>query len=94
MGETQLRMFFGDRPATQAELEHIEEIVVEQEIDAIWEARIRLALCLDENGRWRNRQDEFAAPSAGASATTVTRRSRPRSRRRRSWSSAASTRVP
>jgi hypothetical protein len=31
-------------------------------MDAIWEARIRLALCLDENGRWRNRQDEFAAP--------------------------------
>ncbi len=56
------RMYFGDRPATQDELDRIEEIVVEQEMDMAWEARVRLFLCLDENGNWRHQADEFAQP--------------------------------
>jgi len=62
MPAVSFRMYFGDRAATESELERIEEITVEQEIDMAWEARIRLFLCLDENGRWQHRQDEFAAP--------------------------------
>lgn len=62
MSDVSLRMYFGDRAATQSELDRIEEITVEQEMDMAWEARVRLLLCLDANGRWRHRQDEFAEP--------------------------------
>lgn len=62
MSNVSLRMYFGDRAATQSELDRIEEITVEQEMDMAWEARVRLLLCLDANGRWRHRQDEFAEP--------------------------------
>jgi hypothetical protein len=56
------RVYFGDRPATVEELARIEEIVVEQEMDMAWEARIRFYLCTDENGRWRHGAEEFAQP--------------------------------
>jgi hypothetical protein len=56
------RVYFGDRPATEDELGRIEEIVVEQEMDMAWEARMRLYLCTDDNGRWQHGADEFAQP--------------------------------
>lgn len=61
MAESGFRLWFGARPASEAELGHVEEIVVEQEMDAAWEARVKLALCLDEQGRWRRGPDEFNA---------------------------------
>jgi len=60
MGEQRFRMWFGDRGATEEELERIEEIEVTQEMDAIWEARVRLGMCLDERGNWQHRADAFA----------------------------------
>jgi hypothetical protein len=62
MSDFGFRMYFGGRPATAEELERVEEIVVEQEMDMAWEARIRLYLCLDENGTWRSSPQEFAQP--------------------------------
>jgi hypothetical protein len=53
------RMFFGDRPATEDELAHVEEITVEQEMDMAWQATVRLFLCLDERGTWAHAQDDF-----------------------------------
>jgi hypothetical protein len=52
MGEPRFRVWFGERAASEDELARIEEIEVTQEMDAFWEARLRMALCLDENGRW------------------------------------------
>lgn len=52
MGDTRFRIWFGDRPASEEELARIEEIEVTQEMDAFWEARLRVALCLDANGGW------------------------------------------
>jgi hypothetical protein len=62
MGEQRFRIWFGDRGATEEELERIEEIEVTQEMDAIWEARMRIGMCLDERGSWRHRSDQLAAP--------------------------------
>ena len=56
------RVYFGDRPATEEELGRIEEIVVEQEMDMAWEARLRFYLCTDENGRLCHGAEEFAQP--------------------------------
>jgi hypothetical protein len=58
------RVRFGDRPATQEELDRVEEIEVEQEADMAWEARIKLFLCVGEDGRWRHGAHEFTEPFA------------------------------
>jgi hypothetical protein len=55
-------MYFGERPANVEELERIESIIVEQEMEMAWEARIKMALCLDDQGRWQNQPADFARP--------------------------------
>ena len=52
MTTPRFRIWFGDRGASTEELERVEEIEVIQEMDAFWEARVRIALCLDERGAW------------------------------------------
>ena len=47
------RVYFDGQAASSAELRAIESIVVDQEIDAAWEARLRIAICADERGNWR-----------------------------------------
>jgi hypothetical protein len=60
MGDTRFRVWFGDRPASEEELARIEEIEVTQEMDAFWEARMRMALSLDEKGTWLHWPGETA----------------------------------
>lgn len=60
--EQKFLMFFGERPATEKELAQVEEIDVEQEMDAAWQATIKMFLCLDEGGNWAHVQDDFLQP--------------------------------
>jgi len=46
------RMYFGNQAARPEQLERVEEITVTQEMGRAWEARIRMALVLDEQGSW------------------------------------------
>lgn len=62
MSNVSYKIFFGDHAATRSELEHIEEITVEQDMDKAWEARIRMFLCLDEKGHWKHDSNSFAEP--------------------------------
>ena len=62
MPDASFRLYFGDRAATEQELGRVEEISVEQEMDMAWQAQLKLGLCLDERGRWREQPDEFAEP--------------------------------
>jgi hypothetical protein len=62
MADTGYRLWLGATPATEAELARVEEIVVEQEMDVSWEARVRLSLCLDEQGRWKHGNEAFSQP--------------------------------
>lgn len=61
---TEFKVFYGGTPATRAQLDAIEEIVVEQEIGRVWEARITIPICLAEDGSWQGENDaaytEFA----------------------------------
>jgi hypothetical protein len=57
--EARFKMYFGSRPATVDELSHVEEIIVEQEMDMAWHASIKLFLCLDDSGNWAHVQDDF-----------------------------------
>jgi len=62
MGDVRFRLWFGDRVASADQLSRVEEIEVTQEMDAFWEAHIRMSMCLDQNGAWQHRPDEAAAP--------------------------------
>ena len=62
MGETRFRVWFGSREASEDELARIEEIEVTQEMDKFWEARLRMTMCLDAQGRWQHRPDVVAGP--------------------------------
>lgn len=62
MPEQRFRVWFGDRAATEDELRRIEDIEVIQEMDAFWEAQLRIALCLDANGAWMHWPGETSAP--------------------------------
>jgi hypothetical protein len=62
MPEIRFRVIFAGTPATADDLLHIDEIAVEQTEDSAWEARITMALCLDENGQWARQNDLRLAP--------------------------------
>lgn len=55
------RLWFDSREATLEELARFEEIEVTQEVDKFWEARCKMAMCLDAQGRWQHRPDQAAA---------------------------------
>lgn len=62
MGDTRFRVWFGDRAASEDELARFEQIEVTQEMDAIWQAELRMAMCLDENGAWLHWPGDSATP--------------------------------
>lgn len=62
MAGQRFRVWFGDRAASEEELERIEEIRVTQEMDAFWEGHVRMALCLDANGTWLHWPGATTAP--------------------------------
>jgi hypothetical protein len=62
MGGQRWRVWFGERAATLDELNGIEEIEVIQEMDAFWEARLRMVLCLDPRGTWLHWPGDSSKP--------------------------------
>lgn len=62
MGTLRWRVWFGDRAASEDELRRIEEVEVTQEMDAFWEARLRMVLCLDARGTWLHWPGDTAQP--------------------------------
>lgn len=62
MGEQRFRVWFGDQAASEDELARIEEIEVTQEMDAFWEAELRMSLCLDAHGKWLDWPGDLATP--------------------------------
>lgn len=62
MGEQRFRVFLGERAATEDELRRIEEIEVTQEMDALWEAQLKMVLSLDPRGAWLHWPGDTAQP--------------------------------
>lgn len=62
MAEQRFRVWFGERAASADELRRIENIEVTQEMDAFWEARLQMVLCLDANGAWLHWPGDTAQP--------------------------------
>lgn len=62
MAGQRFQVWFGKRPADADELRRIEEIEVTQEMDAFWEARLRMVLCLDAQGTWLHWPGDTSKP--------------------------------
>jgi hypothetical protein len=62
MPDIEFRMFFNNKPATREQLDSVEEIIVEQEVDMAWEARIKIPVCVDEKGNWTGVDKDFMSP--------------------------------
>lgn len=61
MPHTEYRLYFNNLPATREQLDRVEEIVVEQAVDMVWEARLQVPIGTDERGNWSGEADEIFA---------------------------------
>lgn len=57
----EFKVWYSGAPATQKQLDAIEEIVVEQEVGNPWEARIKIPVCIKEDGSWDGENDSIYA---------------------------------
>ncbi|MCK5243479.1 hypothetical protein KAR34_13605 [bacterium] len=53
------RIYFNELSATREQLDRILAITVTQEMDAAWEAQIKIPLCLNEQGDWSDEDEAF-----------------------------------
>jgi len=51
------RVYYNGKLASKEQLDQIEEIVVEQEVGRVWEAKIKIPVCISEDGIWRGEND-------------------------------------
>lgn len=52
MGAIEYKLFISGVSATQEQLDRIDEITVDQAVDRAWEARIKIPVCLNDDGSW------------------------------------------
>jgi len=64
MTDILFRMYLNDEPATRDQLNRVEEITVEQEVDMAWEARLKIPIWVDDEGRWSGEDEPLIAPGA------------------------------
>lgn len=60
MSNIRYQLFINNKAADQERLDSVEEIVVEQEVDMAWEARIKLPLRVDERGAWSDEGEKMS----------------------------------
>src|SRR5262245_56961194 len=56
------RIFFDGKPASRDLYDQIETVTVEQGLDMASEARIELAMCMNDRGVWHGRSERYAQP--------------------------------
>src|SRR5467141_3403012 len=53
------KMWFDGNSATQDQLDKVDEIVVDQAVDRAWEARIKIPVCVNNDGKWEGEQEAW-----------------------------------
>jgi hypothetical protein len=64
MARIEFRLFLQNQPATREQLDAVEDITVEQRVDAAWEARATYPLRVDANGAWIGADEAWMQPFA------------------------------
>lgn len=53
----EFKVYYDGEPASQDQLGEIEEITVEQEIGRVWEARLKIPVCVSDAGSWEGEEE-------------------------------------
>jgi phage protein D len=61
MGDPRFRLYLDDRPAARDQLDQIDEVQVDQVVDAAWQAHVQIPICTDDKGNWCYPGEGFAA---------------------------------
>jgi len=59
MGAVEFKMFLDGESATSDQLDKIDEIVVDQAIDKAWEARLKIPVCVTDDGKWHGEDEPW-----------------------------------
>jgi phage protein D len=62
MGAIEYKMFIDGSSATQEQLDKIDEITVDQAVDRAWEARIKIPVCVNNDGSWDGEREPWMTP--------------------------------
>ena len=62
MGAIQYKVFIAGQTASQEQLDKIDEITVEQAVDRAWEARIKIPVCVNNDGSWDGEREPWMVP--------------------------------
>lgn len=64
MARIEFRLFLQNAPATREQLDAVDDITVEQRVDAAWEARATYPLRVDAKGNWVGADEPWMQPFA------------------------------
>lgn len=64
MPSIEYRLFFNNSPASQEQLDLVEEITVQQDVDMAWEAKLEIPVCTDDSGKWAQEDNAILADFA------------------------------
>jgi hypothetical protein len=59
MPVVEFKLFLDGESATMEQLDKIDEIVVDQAIDRAWEARLKVPVCVNDDGKWDAEADAW-----------------------------------
>src|SRR5947207_894260 len=59
MAAVEFKMFLDGVSATVEQLDKIDEIVVDQAIDRAWEARLKIPVCVNNDGKWEGEEEAW-----------------------------------
>ncbi len=59
MGAVEFKIFFDGTSATMAQLDKVDEIVVDQAVDKAWEARLKIPVCVNNDGKWEGEEEAW-----------------------------------
>src|ERR1041385_6502788 len=62
MPSIEYKIFFDNQPADDNKLDLVDEITVEQQIDMAWEARMKIPVCVNEDGKWEGEEEAWMRP--------------------------------
>src|SRR6266849_7004813 len=59
MGVVEFKLFLDGEAATSEQLDKVDEIVVDQAVDKAWEARLKIPVCVNEDGKWDGEKEAW-----------------------------------
>jgi len=59
MGAVEYKVFFDGTAATTDQLDKIDEVSVDQAVDKAWEARLKIPVCVNNDGKWEGEEEAW-----------------------------------